>query len=140
MCAVSYFIVRFITSTTTTAPSLTTWSLLPTCFWLKAWVEPLSPQIRQRPRKVGVALPTMGLSNEGRPADRAMEPSNQEVSGEERNPSRLKRWKANPTEGNLSSFHKSRNKCVSTLSRARKQQLSQLKSELSNLSLTSKSW
>ena len=29
-------------------------------------------------------------------------------------------WKANPTEGNLSSFHKSRNKCISTLRRAKK--------------------
>ena len=41
-------------------------------------------------------------------------------------------WKANPTEGNLSSFHKARNKCVSTLRRARKQHLSNLKSGLSN--------
>ena len=49
-------------------------------------------------------------------------------------------WKANPTEGNLSSFHKARNKCVSTLKRARKQHLSHLKSELSNLSPSSKSW
>ena len=29
-------------------------------------------------------------------------------------------WKANPTEGNLNSFHKARNKCVSTLRRAKK--------------------
>ena len=49
-------------------------------------------------------------------------------------------WKANPTEGNLSSFHKARNKCVSTLRRARKQHLSHLKSELSILSPSSKSW
>ena len=49
-------------------------------------------------------------------------------------------WKANPTEGNLSSFHKAQNKCVSTLRRARKQHLSHLKSELSNLSPSSKSW
>ena len=49
-------------------------------------------------------------------------------------------WKANPTEGNLSSFHKARNKCVSTLRRAKKQHLSQLKSELSNLFPNSKSW
>ena len=48
-------------------------------------------------------------------------------------------WKANPTEGNLSSFHKARNKCVSTLRRARIQHLSKLKSELSNLSPSSKS-
>ena len=49
-------------------------------------------------------------------------------------------WKANPTEGNLTSFHKARNKCASTLSRARKQHLSNFKSELSNLSPSSKSW
>ena len=49
-------------------------------------------------------------------------------------------WKANPTESNLSSFHKARNKCVSTLRRARTQHLSNLKSELSNLSPSSKSW
>ena len=49
-------------------------------------------------------------------------------------------WKANPTEGNLSSFHKAQNKCVSTLRRARKQHLSNLKSELSNLSPSAKSW
>ena len=66
-------------------------STLPTCFWLKAWAEPPSPQIRLRPRKVGVAPPTMGLSNEGRPADRAMEPSHQEARGEKRNRSHLKR-------------------------------------------------
>ena len=64
-------------------------SPVPTCFWLKAWAEPPSPQIRLRPRKVGVAPPTVGLSNEGRPADRARRPSNQEVSGEERNRSHL---------------------------------------------------
>ena len=33
----------------------------------------------------------MGLSNEGRPANRAMQLSNQEASGEKRNPSHLKR-------------------------------------------------
>ena len=49
-------------------------------------------------------------------------------------------WKANPTEGNLSSFHEARNKCVSTLRRARKQHLSHLKPKLSNLSPSSKSW
>ena len=43
------------------------------------------------PRMVGVAPPTMGLSNEGRPANRAMPPSNQEASGEKRNRSHLKR-------------------------------------------------
>ena len=43
------------------------------------------------PQKVGVAPPTVGLSNEGRPAHRAMEPSNQEASGEARNRSHLKR-------------------------------------------------
>ena len=48
--------------------------------------------------------------------------------------------KANPTEGNLSSFHKALNKCVFTLRRDRKQQLSHLKSELSNLSPSYKSW
>ena len=42
-------------------------------------------------------------------------------------------WKANPTEGNLSSFQKAQNKCVSTLKRAREQHLSNLKFELSNL-------
>ena len=47
-------------------------------------------------------------------------------------------WKANLTEGNLSSFHKAQNKCVSPLRRARKH-LSNLKSELSNLSPSSKS-
>ena len=47
-------------------------------------------------------------------------------------------WKANPTQGDLSSFHKARNKCVSTLRRARKQHLSNLKSELSNLFPSSK--
>ena len=47
-------------------------------------------------------------------------------------------WKANPSEGNLSSFHKVQNKCVSTHRRARKQHLSHLKSELSNLSPSSK--
>ena len=49
-------------------------------------------------------------------------------------------WKANPTDGNLSSFHKAQNKCVSTLRRARKQHLPNLKSEISNLSPFSKSW
>ena len=49
-------------------------------------------------------------------------------------------WKANLTEGNLSSFHKAQNKSVSTLRRARKQHLSKLKSELSNLSPSSKCW
>ena len=49
-------------------------------------------------------------------------------------------WKANPTEVNLNSFYKAQNKCVSTLRRARKQHLSKLKSELSNLSPSSKSW
>ena len=38
------------------------------------------------------------------------------------------------------SFHKARNKCVSTLRRARKQHLSNLKSEPSKLSPSSKSW
>ena len=75
------FLVRFLYNNNNnndegTVPHSTR-SPLPTCFWLKAWVEPPSPQIRLRPRKVGVALPTVGLSNEGRPADRAMEPSNQ---------------------------------------------------------------
>ena len=49
-------------------------------------------------------------------------------------------WKAIPTEGNLSSFHKARKQCMSTLRRARKQHLSNLKAELSNLSPSSKSW
>ena len=49
-------------------------------------------------------------------------------------------WKANPSEGNLSSFHKAWNKCVSTLRRGREQHVSNLKSELSNLSPSSKSW
>ena len=49
-------------------------------------------------------------------------------------------WKVNPTEGNLSSFHKARHKFVSTLRRARKQHLSHLKSDLSKLSPSSKSW
>ena len=48
--------------------------------------------------------------------------------------------KASPREGNLRSFHKARNKCVSTLRRARKQRLSNLKIELSNLSHSSKTW
>ena len=49
-------------------------------------------------------------------------------------------WKANPTKGNFSSFHKTHNKCVSTHRRARKQYLSNLKNELSNLPPSSKSW
>ena len=49
-------------------------------------------------------------------------------------------WKANPTESNLSSFYKARNKCMYTLRRVRKQHLSNLKSKLSNLSPSSKSW
>ena len=48
-------------------------------------------------------------------------------------------WKANPTEGNLGSFHKARNKYVSTLRKARKQHLSNLKIELSNFS-SSRTW
>ena len=48
-------------------------------------------------------------------------------------------WKSNPTKGNLSSFHKASNKCVSILRRARKEHLSNHKSELSNLSPSSKS-
>ena len=54
-------------------------------------MELQSPQLRLCPRKVGVAPPTMGLSNEGQPANRTMQPSNQEASGEKRNPSDLKR-------------------------------------------------
>jgi len=49
-------------------------------------------------------------------------------------------WKANPTEGNLSLFHKAHNKCVSTLKRARKQRMANLKNELSKLSPCSKTW
>ena len=52
----------------------------------------------------------------------------------------LSSWKANLTEGNLRSFHKACNKCVSTIRRARKQHLSNLKNELSNLSPSSKTW
>jgi len=48
-------------------------------------------------------------------------------------------WKANLTQGNLSTFHKTRNKCVSTLRRARKH-LSNLKNELSNLSPSCITW
>ena len=54
-------------------------------------MELQSPQLRLRPRKVGVAPPTVGLSNEGWPANRAMEPSNQKASGEEKNRSGLAR-------------------------------------------------
>ena len=36
------------------------------------------------PRMVGVAPPTMGLSNEGRPANRVRQSSNQEASGEKK--------------------------------------------------------
>ena len=42
-------------------------------------------------------------------------------------------WKANPTEGNLSSIHKARNKCLSTLRRARKQHLSKLSNSQTSL-------
>ena len=49
-------------------------------------------------------------------------------------------WKASLNEGNLGSFHKARNKCVSSLRRARKQHLSNLKIELTNLSPSSKTW
>ena len=42
-------------------------------------------------------------------------------------------WKANPTKGNIIAFQKVHNKCVSTLSRARKQHLANFKNELSNL-------
>ena len=52
----------------------------------------------------------------------------------------LSSWNANPTQGNHSSFQKAQNKCVSPLRRARKQHLSHLKSEFSNLSPSSKSW
>ena len=48
--------------------------------------------------------------------------------------------KANPTEGNHSSFHLAWNKCMSTLRRARKQHHLNPKSELSNFSPSSKSW
>ena len=40
---------------------------------------------------MGVAPPTVGLSNEGRPANRVTQPSNQEVSGQGRNLSHLTR-------------------------------------------------
>ena len=48
-------------------------------------------------------------------------------------------WKINLTNGNLRSFHKACNKCMSTLRRARKH-LSNLKSKLSNFSPSSKTW
>ena len=54
-----------------------------------------SPQSGTPPRMVGVAPPTVGLSNEGRPANRAMQPSNQEASGEERDRSHLTRGTKN---------------------------------------------
>jgi len=50
-----------------------------------------SPQIGTPPRRVGVAPPTVGLSNEGWPANRTMQPSNQEANGQGRNPSHLTR-------------------------------------------------
>ena len=48
-------------------------------------------------------------------------------------------WKANVTEGNFSAFQKV-SKCVSTHKRARKQPLSTLNNELSNLSPSSETW
>ena len=36
-----------------------------------------SPQIGTPPRRVGVAPPSVGLSNEGRPGNRAMAPTNE---------------------------------------------------------------
>ena len=90
-CELFYSQVYYIYNNNNGTVPDSTRSPLPTCFLLKAWAEPPSPQIRLRPRKVGVAPPTVGLSNEGRPADRAMEPSNQKASGEERNRSNLKR-------------------------------------------------
>ena len=50
-----------------------------------------SPQIGTPPRRVGVAPPTVGLSNEGRPANCATQLSNQEASSQGRNPSHLRR-------------------------------------------------
>ena len=38
------------------------------------------------PRRVGVAPPTVGLSNGGRPGNRAMVPTNEEASGQEKKP------------------------------------------------------
>ena len=44
------------------------------------------PPIGTSPRRVGVAPPTVGLSNGRRPGNRAMGPTNQEVSGQEKKP------------------------------------------------------
>ena len=49
-------------------------------------------------------------------------------------------WKANLTDGNLGSFHKARNKCMSILRGATKQHQSNHSNALSNLSSSSKTW
>ena len=56
--------------------------------WPKArrWAEPQTPPIGTPPGRVGVAPPTVGLSNGGRPGNRAMGLTNEEASGQETKP------------------------------------------------------
>ena len=49
-------------------------------------MELQAPLIGTPPRRVGVAPPTVGLSNGGRPGNRAMGLTNQETSGQEKRP------------------------------------------------------
>ena len=49
-------------------------------------MELQTPPIGTPPRRVGVAPPTVGPSNGRRPGNRAMGPTNQEASGQEKKP------------------------------------------------------
>ena len=53
---------------------------------VRRWAEPQMPPLGISPRRVGVAPPTVHLSNGGRPGNRAMVPTNKEASGQEKRP------------------------------------------------------
>jgi len=53
---------------------------------VRRWAEPQTPPLGTPPRRVGVAPPTVRLSNGGRPGNHAMVPTNQEASGQGKRP------------------------------------------------------
>ena len=53
---------------------------------VRRWAGPQTPPLGTPPRRVGVALPTVGLSNGGRPGNRTMGPTNEEARGQEKEP------------------------------------------------------
>ena len=85
MCATSYFLVRFLDiNNYNSGPSpRSTVAIIHVALGEEVGGATIA-SAGTPPRMVGVAPPTMGLSNEGRPANRTRLPSNQEASGEKK--------------------------------------------------------